>query len=156
MLGGRWRSAVRVTMAGALLAFLLAPFGSELLAERIPELRNVADDVAQQYKAVDALVHHARSDSRPVIVSTLSISPARIALALHTGRDIYLAERVVGLERLGVTDHLPLLEGRAVYLAYDTAEDSRVAALLESIEKKAKSIEILFDEGGVRVHKCMY
>jgi hypothetical protein len=156
MLGGRWRSAVRVAMVGAVVAFLLGPFGSELLAERIPELRNVAEDVAQQSKAVNALVHHARSDSRPVILSTLSIAPARIALALHTGRDIYLAERVVGVERLGVTDHLPLLEGRAIYLAYGDGEDSSVAALLASIEKKAKRIEILLDEGGVRVRKCVY
>ena len=46
---------------------------------------------------------------------------------------IYLAERVVGLESLGVKDYLPDLTGRTIYLAYHKSVRGRIRELIPSI-----------------------
>ena len=89
----------------------------------------------------------------PVIITTLRIACSRVALELGTGKDIYLVERVVGLERLGVKDYLPDLAGRTVYLAYHKSVSGSMKDFIQRIEKNAKNVEIIFDRDGLEIHR---
>ena len=122
----------------------------------IPGLKSRADVVEKENKAVRALVGEAKTRDKPVILTTLHIACSRVALELGTGREIYLAERVVGLESLGVKDYLPDLTGRTVYLAYHKSVGGRIRELIQRIEKNAREIETIFDADGLEIRKCSY
>ena len=148
---------LQVVVACAVVLFIVhTPFKTDVMGSMIPGLKSRADVVKKENRAVRALVGEAKTIDKPVILTTLHIACSRVALELGTGRDIYLAERVVGLESLGVKDYLPDLTGRTVYLAYHKSVGGRIRELIQRIEKNAKEIETIFDADGLQIRKCSY
>lgn len=149
------RNAVQIALACAIILFIAyTPFKTSVIGSSIPGFKARATVVEKEERAVSALAEDAKSEDKPIILTTLHIACSRIALRLGTGRDIYLVERVVGLERLGVKDYLPDLTGRTVYLAYHKSVGGSMKELIQRVERNAKKVEIIFDENGLEIHKC--
>jgi len=149
------RNVVQVAVACAVILFIAyTPFKTSVIGSSVPGLKARSNVVEKENRAVRALAEDAKSENNPVILTTLHIGCSSIALGLGTGWDIYLVERVVGLERLGVKDYLPDLTGRIVYLAYHKSVGGSMKELIQRVEGNAKKIEVIFDENGLEIHKC--
>jgi hypothetical protein len=151
------RNVLQVILA-CLMVFFIAytPFKTKILASMLPGLKARAEVVRKENIAVQSIMDDLSVGDEPVILANLSIATSRIALKLGTGKDIYLLERLVGLEKLGVQDPLPDMRGRTVYIAYGKSVKGGIRNLIQRIEKKAVEMETIFDEYGLRICKCLH
>jgi hypothetical protein len=149
------RNAMQMALACAIVLYIVyAPFKTSVMGSLIPGFKARADVVRKENRAIRALAEDVEPGNKPVILTTLHIACSRIALELGTGKDIYLMERVVGLERLGVKDYLPDLAGRTIYLAYHESVSGNMRDLIERIEKNARKVETIFQGDGLEIRKC--
>lgn len=148
------RNAIQMVLVFFITIYIVyAPFRTNVIDSQIPGLKARAEVVKKENRAVKALADDARSEDRPIILTTLHIACSRIALELGTGRDIYLVERVMGLESLGINDYLPDLKGRTVYLAYHRSVSGSMREFIQKTEENAREIKIIFDSDGLEIHK---
>ncbi|MFC2172137.1 hypothetical protein ACFLU6_05840 [Acidobacteriota bacterium] len=148
------RNAIQVAAACAIILFIAyAPFKTIVLGSQVPGFEARVGVIEKENRAIRALAEDIKPGENAVILTTLNIECSRIALELGTGRDIYLMERVVGLERLGVKDYLPDLAGRTVYLAYHKSVSGSMKEFIQRIEKNAKETETIFDREGLDIRK---
>lgn len=140
-----------------LLALTVGPFQKEIVAERIPLMKNRAAISVEANAAVEALVEDVRrTESTPVILTTKWISASRIALRLGTGKDTFLIERLVSRERLGEPSLLPPLGGRTVYLCLFNRASGDEVQYLQRLMRQAGRRDIIYDKAGLVVLKCAY
>ncbi len=150
------RNALQVALTCLIVFFIVyTPFRTKIVASMLPGLSSRSEIVRRENKAVQSIVDDLSPDDVPIVMANLSISTSRIALKLGTGRDIYLLERLVGLEKLGVQYFLPDMENRTVYLAYGKSVKGGIKNLIQRIEKEAVKIETIFDEYGLKICKCL-
>jgi hypothetical protein len=149
------RNAVQIALACAIVLYIVyTPFKTGVMGSLIPGFKARAEVVRKENRAIRALAEDVEPGDKPVILTTLYIACSRIVLELGTGKDIYLMERVVGLERLGVKDYLPDFEGRTIYLAYHGSVSGNIRDLIERIEKNARKVETIFQGDGLEIRKC--
>ena len=77
-------------------------------------------------------------------------------MRLGTGKDTFLAERLVSRERLGESSLLPPLGGRTVYLCFLNTARRDVTQYLQRIMRQAERRDIIYDKAGLVVLKCSY
>jgi hypothetical protein len=152
------RNFIRVAVA-CLIVFLIVhkPFKAKIIDSMIPGFKNRSVTVKKENEAVRAIKNDVNlNGDNCVIFTTLYVACSRISLELRTGRDVYLLERLVGLQKLGVKDFLPDLRNRTAYLAYHGSVGGNIGELIQKIEKEAGKTEAIFDEGGLNICKCFY
>ena len=152
------RPALPYAIAAVLLAlWLAAPVKKETAAEMLPVLKMRATQAKWSRAAVERVAEDVReSRATPIILGTQWIPPSRIALELGTGKDIYLAERVIGKLRTDEGDVLPDHAGRTVYYCFIEPPPQGLADYLRPLIEGAASREILFRQEGLLVYKCKY
>ena len=140
-----------------LLALTVGPFQKKIVAEKIPVLKKRAALSVEANAAVEALVEDVgRTESTPIVLTTKWIAASRIAMRLGTGKDTFLAERLVSRERLGEPSLLPPLGGRTVYLCFLNTARRDVTQYLQRIMRQAERRDIIYDKAGLVVLKCSY
>jgi hypothetical protein len=140
-----------------LLALTVGPFQKEIVAEKIPVLKNRAALSIEANAAIEALVEDVRrTECTPVILTSRWVSASRIALRLGTGKDTFLVERLVSRERLGEPSLLPPLGGRTVYLFCPHKARRDVAQYLQRLERQAVRKEIIYETARLMLLKWTY
>ncbi len=148
------RNILQVALTCLIVLFIVyVPFKTKIVDSMLPGLKARSTVVKRESKAVRSIENDLSSGDNPVIMANLSIATSRIALRVRTGKDIYLLERLVGLEKLGVQDFLPDMKNRTVYLAYGKSVKGGVKNLIQRIEEEAVKIETIFDEDGLKISK---
>ena len=151
------RNLVQVAAAAlVVLYFVYTPFHAAI-GSQISQLKHRSVAVRRENKAIDALKEDMLArDSVPIVITTLLVSPARVSLKLHTGKDIYLFEKLVGLKRLGVKHFLPKLEGRTVYAGYHKSVGGDMKKMIQGIEGGAGNTQTVYDDGVLRISRNSY
>jgi hypothetical protein len=140
------------------LVFLtMEPFQEKVVGERIPTLKKRAALSVQANAAIDSLVQDIRkTGASPIVLTTKWIATSRVAMRLGTGKDLFLVERLVSRARRGKESQLPPLKGRTVYCCFLNTARRDVGLYVKNIIARAAGKEVIHNQGGIMVLKCIY
>jgi hypothetical protein len=156
--------ALRIGAQGALVAAAvlllgLGPVQEKTRAETLPILTRRAEVARRVGPAIKVLAADVRARSGgvpPVIIGTRWVAPTRIALELKTGREIYLAERVIARQVRDLGATLPDFAGRTVYFCGREQMLEEVRDFVQSLLEQALSGEVIYREQDVVIIRCQY
>jgi hypothetical protein len=149
---------IELSLACLILLFLVArPYKQRVIDYLIPVLESRAIVSKRAEEAIQSIVDDAnRTDTVPIIVSTMAVPPSRIAIRLSRGENIFLVERLLAKENMGNQVLPSNLDGRIIYCIGRESAPKHLGDYLKRLVVKSKRNEVIYDKEGLLVLKCFY